>query len=126
MNINLDELREKLGWASCELSPAPRQGIRVRTPFLYPDGDIIDVFIVGEGNNIRVTDFGEALGWLRTQSFTGKLSPGQEQLVQNVCTSLGVELCRGQLVRKVRNGNIPSAVFFVAQAARQIADLKGR
>ncbi len=28
-----------------ECSPAPKEGIRVRTPFLYPDGGLIDVFV---------------------------------------------------------------------------------
>lgn len=106
-----------------ECSPAPRQGIRVRTPFLYPDGGVIDVFVVDRQGAEEVTDFGEGLGWLRTQSFGGQLSPKQKRLVHDVCMTLGVELFRGQLVRRVRDGDVSTAVHHVAQAALRVADL---
>jgi hypothetical protein len=106
-----------------ECSDAPRQGIRVRTPFLYPDGGVIDVFVLERGAHIEVTDFGEALGWLRMQSVRGQLSPKQKRLVEDVCLTLGVELFRGQLVRRVEGGEVPAAVRHVAQAALRVADL---
>lgn len=124
--MNPDELCAKLhaaGRILFECSPAPRQGIRVRTPFLYPDGGIIDVFVVERQDNVDVTDFGEALGWLRMQSVGRQLSPKQKRLVQDVCLTLGVELFRGQLVRRVRDGDVSAAVFHVAQAALRVADL---
>lgn len=81
----------------CE--PAVREGVRVRTPFLYPDGDFVDVFVVERKGSLVVTDFGEALGWLRMQSVRsrGQLSPKQRRMVNDVCLTLSVELHRGQL-----------------------------
>ena len=106
-----------------ECAPAPRQGIRVRTPFLYPDGGVIDVFVIERNGHVEVTDFGEALGWLRMQSPVGQLSPKQKRLIDDVCLTLGVERFRGQLVRRTTEGEVQNAVLSVAQAALRIADL---
>lgn len=124
--MNANELCEQLRALSpplYECSPAPKEGIRVRTPFLYPDGGLIDVFVVERGGHIEVTDFGEALGWLRMQSPRGQLSPRQKRLVEDVCLTLGVECFRGQLFRRAKNGDVSSAVLQVAQAALRVADL---
>lgn len=124
--MNAEELCTKLRAAGpplFECSPAPREGIRVRTPFLYPDGGIIDVFVLERQNRVEVTDFGEALGWLRMQSPRGQLSPKQRRLIEDVCLTLGVELFRGQLVRRVNSGEISEAVLQIAQSALRVADL---
>ncbi|RMG96404.1 MAG: DUF1828 domain-containing protein [Deltaproteobacteria bacterium] len=106
-----------------ECSPAPRDGIRVRTPFMYPDGGMIDVFVLQRGNRVEVTDFGEALGWLRMQSARGRFSPKQRRLIGDVCLTLGVELFKGQLVRRADEVELSDAVLRVAQAALRVADL---
>jgi len=124
--MNAEELCASLRAAGpplFECSPAPREGIRVRTPFLYPDGGIIDVFVLERGGCIEVTDFGEALGWLRMQSVRGQLSPKQKRLIEDVCLTLGVELFRGQLLRRVEGNRVSEAVLRVAQAALRVADL---
>ncbi|WP_322495571.1 DUF1828 domain-containing protein [Chloroflexus sp.] len=72
-------------------SPAPKEGIRVRTPFMYPDGGIIDVFGIERESHVEVTNFGEAIGWLRMQSFSGQLSPKQRRFIEDICLTLGVE-----------------------------------
>ncbi|MDE0101303.1 MAG: hypothetical protein OXN89_02885 [Bryobacterales bacterium] len=41
---------------------------RIRTPYLYPDGDIIDVFCKVEGDVVKVSDLAETTGWPRMQS----------------------------------------------------------
>lgn len=92
--MNAEELCRKLRTAGpplFECSSAPRQGIRVRIPFLYADGSIIDVFVLKRGGRIKVTDFGEALGWLRLQSPGDRLSPEQRRLVEDVWLTLGIE-----------------------------------
>lgn len=124
--MNADELCNQLRASGAPLfrcSPAPRQGIRVRTPFLYPDGGVIDVFVLERSGRIEVTDFGEALGWLRLQSPGGRLSPKQRRLVEDVCLTLGIERFRGQLVRRVEGEDPSHAVQQVAQAALRVADL---
>jgi hypothetical protein len=124
--MTCEELRAQLhasGHLLFECSPAPREGIRVRTFLLYPDGGIIDVFVVERDGQLEVTDFGEALGWLRLQSPRGHLSPKQKRLIADVCLTLGVECFRGQLVCRVKNSDVSAAVLKVAQAVLRVTDL---
>lgn len=107
-----------------ECSPAPKQSIRIRTPLTYPDGGIVDVFVVEHDGQRRVTDFGEALGWLRMQSVSGRRSPKQNQMIEDTCQTLGVEMHRGQLVMRLEaNDEIGEAVLRLAQAAARVSDL---
>jgi hypothetical protein len=108
-----------------QCSRTERGHVRIRTPFYYPDGGIIDLFLVQRaGTPATVTDFGEALGWLRLQSVGGRRSPKQEKLVQDVCTTLGVELFKGQLVARVgQEEKLAETLLRVAQAAVRLGDL---
>lgn len=50
---------------------------RIRTPYLYPDDDIIDLFCKSNGDVVTVTDLAETTGWLRMQSMSLRHSPKQ-------------------------------------------------
>lgn len=105
-------------------SPAPQEGVRVRTPMLYPDGDVVDVFVLEDGSGYTVTDYGDSLGWLEMQSIGRHLSPKQQSLVQDVCQTLRIELFQQQLTLKsVEEDALGEAVLRVAQAAVRISDL---
>ena len=107
-----------------ECSPSPREGVRVRTPLLYPDGGIVDVFVLERANTYIITDFGEALGWLGMQSVSARLSPNQQSLIKDVCQTLRIDLRRGQLVlRSGRKDDIGECVLRVAQAVVRVSDL---
>lgn len=98
--------------------------VRIRTPYLYPDGDVIDLFIK-EGEGIStVTDLGETMRWLRGQTVTSKRSPKQRQLIEDVCITHGVELYRGMLSVRVRDiHDLPASIMRAAQASLRIADI---
>ena len=107
-----------------ECAPAPREGVRVRTPMLYPDGDIVDIFVLDRGNYHLLTDFGDALGWLSLRSISPRRSPRQLELVKDVCRTLGTELSRGQLTLKVdADGDMAEAVIRLAQAVVRVSDI---
>ena len=107
-----------------EFSPGVSDGIHVRTPFLYPDGGFVDVFVVERDGGFTVTDFGDALGWLGTQSVTSRRSPRQQFLIDDVCQTLGVELYRSQLVLcSVDCVELSEAILRVAQAVVRLSDL---
>jgi Domain of unknown function DUF1828 len=98
--------------------------VRVRTPFLYPDGGIVDIFVRERNGHIAVTDLGEALGWLRLQSIGGRRSPKQQRLLQDICLTLGVDLFRGQLIARAKNGSgLADLALRVAQAVVRVGDL---
>ena len=98
--------------------------VRIRTPYLYPDGDVIDLFLKGEGESSTLTDLGETLRWLRMQSVAQRRSLRQNRLIQDVCLNHGVELFRGMLMVRLRpSEDLGSAVTRLAQAALRVSDL---
>ena len=92
---------------------------------MYPDGGIVDVFVLEEEDGqCKVTDFGEALGWLRMQSVSGRRSTKQNQMIDDACQTLGVEMLRGQLVlRLLSDDRIGEAALRLAQAVVRVSDL---
>ena len=105
-------------------SPAPHEGVRVRTPLLYPDGGVVDVFVLQRGAGYTVTDFGDALGWLGLQSISRRRTRRQEILVQDVCQTLRIQIFQNQLVlREVVEDTLGEAVLRIAQAAVRVSDL---
>ena len=125
--MNTHELCVSLGKslpALFECTPAPREGVRVRTPLMYPDGGMVDVFVVEQSGCCYVTDFGETLSWLRMQSTSARRSPKQTRLVEDTCQTLGVKLHRGQLVLRTNGADgLGEAVLRLAQAAVRVSDL---
>lgn len=98
--------------------------LRVRTPFWYPDGGVVDVFIKEGPAGFTLTDLGEATGWLRTQSLSLRRSPKQQKLVQDVCLTQGVELFKGQLIMRCPDINrIAECVVRLGQAMVRVSDI---
>ena len=125
--MNVNELCASIGQSLPDLfvcSPAPQDGVRVRTPMLYPDGGVVDVFVLEHGNGYIVTDLGDALGWLGLQSISRRLSRKQELLVQDVCQTLRIELFQGRLMlRSVPKDAVGESVLRVSQAVVRVSDL---
>ncbi len=98
---------------------------RIRTPYLYPDGDVIDLFLSQtDGGSSTLTDLGETLGWLRTQMVSERKTDRQRRLIEDVCLTHGVELYRGMLMVRVKNfGEVAEAVSRLSQAALRVSDL---
>lgn len=107
-----------------DCTPAPREGVRVRTPMMYPDGGIVDVFILGRDDSYTLTDFGEALSWLRMQTVNPRRTPKQLGLIQDVCQTLGVELHHGQLIlRPLSFDELSDGVTRLSQAVVRVSDI---
>lgn len=97
---------------------------RIRTPFLYPDGDVIDVFAKPSDGSITFTDLGESLRWLRMQTASPKRSPRQRQLIEDACLTHDVELFKGMLLARAKSTeDLAATVTKVAQAAIRVSDL---
>lgn len=105
-------------------SPAPEGAVRVRTPLMYPDGGMVDVFVIEREGRLTISDFGESLGWLRMQSSAGRRSPKQSRLVEDVCQTLGLELERGELLFRAAEGApVADSLLRVAQGVVRVSDL---
>ena len=125
--MNADKLCATIGKtlpSRFECSPAPQEGVRVRTPLMYPDGGIVDVFVLARSNGYIVTDFGDALGWLHMQSVNAQPSPQQNLMIKDICHTLGIELHSGQLVlRSGLDDTLEETVLRVAQAVVRVSDV---
>jgi hypothetical protein len=98
--------------------------IRIRTPFLYPDGDYIDLFVKRGQDPITITDLGETARWLRMQTISPRRTVKQKQMMQDICLTHGVEFFKGMLeVRCQSAENLAATVMRLSQAALRIADI---
>jgi len=100
--------------------------VRIRTPFMYPDGDYIDIFFdrSPDGEILTLSDLGETVRWLKMQTTSPRRSPKQNQLIQDICLTHGVEFFRGMLQVRHQNGqNIARAVTRLSQAALRTSDI---
>lgn len=98
---------------------------RLRTPYLYPDGDVVDLFVkqhdAGKGT---VTDLGETVRWLRSQTLSPRRTTRQTQLIGDICMTHGVELFKGMLLARYQDeSELADVTMRVAQASIRVADL---
>lgn len=97
---------------------------RIRTPFLYPDGDVIDLFVSDQDGVLTVTDLGETLRWLKMQSLSTRRSPRQQKLIEDVALNHGLEVFRGMLLARAHTpGQLTEVIMRVAQGAVRVADI---
>lgn len=97
---------------------------RIHTPFLYPDGDCIDLYCRIDDDKITVTDLAETTRWLRSQTTVLKRSPKQRDLIHDICLTHGIEFSRGMLRASCRSeDDITDVVTRVAQAALRVSDI---
>ena len=98
---------------------------RIRTPFLYPDGDYIDLFCEAhDGQGWTVGDLGETTRWLRMQTTSPRRSPKQQTLIEDIVVTHGVEFYKGMLLARCKSADeLAATLTRVAQAALRVADL---
>ena len=97
---------------------------RIRTPYLYPDGECIDLYCDTSSDVVTVTDLAETTRWLWMQSATQRRSPKQNQLIKDTCETHGVEFHHGMLQARCKPGEpLAEVVTRVAQAALRVSDL---
>ncbi len=97
---------------------------RIRTPFLLPDGDVLDLFAVEEkAGTLLLTDEGETLRWLRGQWIEKMLPAAIRDQVSNICQMHTIELWQGQLRVITEEAQIAGQLMQLAQASMRVADL---
>lgn len=102
-----------------------RDYVRIRTPYLYPDGDVLDLFYkLTETGAALLTDLGETTRWLRSVTPSLRRSAKQKQLIQEICAANHVEFYKGALLTRIAPGdNLAEKVTQLAQAAIRVSDI---
>lgn len=124
--MNIPTVCEALKSDLGELFTCIEQGAyqRIRTPYLYPDGDNIDLYCKTQDGVVTVSDLGETTRWLRMQSVSPRRSPKQRQLIEDTCLNHGVEFYKGMLQARYRPGeSLAMIITRVAQAVLRVSDL---
>ena len=124
--MSSDSICEVLAAGLSQMFVCQPQGeyVRIRTPYLYPDGDNIDIFCKLQDPYWVVTDLGETTRWLRMQTTSPRRSPKQNALLQDACLNHGVEFYKGVILARSRGSSeLADVSLRLAQAALRISDL---
>jgi hypothetical protein len=98
--------------------------VKIRTPYTYPDGDVIELFYRDSPTGPLLTDFGETLRWLNGQTVSERRTKRHGELIADVCETHQVVLSKGHLsIRVPQPEMMAHAVTRLAQAAVRIGDL---
>ncbi len=93
----------------------------VVSPYLYPDGDLIEVAVRPHDAEVTVTDLGEALRHLGKVGFDPAVSPKADYLLTEVLKQQGAELDRGMIVKRVPRERLGEALESVLAACLGVA-----
>ena len=101
--------------------------IRIETPFLYPDGDIVDLFYKENSIDKVISDLGGASDWLGLQTISKHRTDKQEQQIEYICESYRIEFRKGEFFIDLSKGNetrnLTEAIFDLGQAIIRISGL---
>lgn len=103
--------------------------LRLATPFRYPDGTQIDVFLKVDGDlfeGFELSDKGQTTAYLLDLHVKPWTSQKRKQTLADICTTLGVEQEGGAFrvrLKKEQMKDLPDAMLRLAQVCIRVADL---
>lgn len=105
--------------------------ITLSTPFEYPDGDTIDVFITKKGNNFILSDMGETIRHLSSYNIGIKNSAKRTSIIEDAIAGTGIVFFKGILSKEIKDvSTFTQDLLQLTQAIIRISDLvytiKGR
>ncbi|ALB42397.1 MULTISPECIES: DUF1828 domain-containing protein [Nostocales] len=97
--------------------------VQISTPFILPDGSVIDLFLKEKEESYVLTDLGETFGWLYLQTAAYSLSKNQEIIIKDIVITHGIEQFNGMLITRLKkDDNLADAVLRLSQAIIRVAD----
>lgn len=96
--------------------------IRIKTPFEYPDGGSIDLFLENDGSYI--SDMGETIRWLGDHSFSAQRTQKQISVITRICKNSRVLFERGKIMARVgESGSLSDSLIKVSQCCMRVSDV---
>ncbi len=97
---------------------------RIKTPYLLLDGDVISLFYKVTAEYTIMTDLGETIGWLLSQTLRDNLSQKQDRAIQDILLTHDVELYRGAFLIRLRSGDLlADVVMRLSQVCLAVGNL---
>jgi hypothetical protein len=103
--------------------------LRLATPFCYPDGSNIDVFVRSNGElleTFEISDKGQTMAYLLDLHVKPWTSQKRKQTLADICKTLGVEQVGGAfqvILRKEELRALPDAIIRLGQVCIRVADM---
>ncbi len=101
--------------------------IKITTPFIYPDGDVIDIFYRKINQGFILTDLGETMRWLESQSVSGMRSEKQKELIETIRLTHNLEVKRDMFIARFDKSadsiKLAASVLELGQALVRLSDL---
>lgn len=98
--------------------------ITIQTPFIFPDGDIIELYYQDTPAGGLLTDFGETLRWLSGQTPAQRRTKRHIKLIEDTCLTHHVKFLDDEVsVNVPRPELMAEAITRLAQAAIRITDV---
>lgn len=98
--------------------------ICIVTPYLYPDNDLIELFVEDIGvDKVRVTDLGETLRHLESIGLDLLSSRKRRFLLNQIAQRIHITVNNGRLEKEGTVQDVGSLISDLAESARSISDL---
>ena len=131
MDLNCQDLKQRVvGFSLVQNCDRIGNGmLRFETPFQYPDGSKIDLFIGNTGElfeDFVLTDLGQTMAYLLDLNLKPWTTKRRTQIVEDICRSLQVLQDGGQLCVKLNSKDdfrLDEGIVRLAQACIRMADL---
>lgn len=108
------------GWA-CN---ADGEFLRLETPFRYPDGGAVELFVESRVGSFLVTDYGEAFRFLETSGLDPLRSPTRQRLIDIATKLANARIDEGAIEIEVRSAvDVFPALLRLGQVVSRVADL---
>lgn len=124
--LNCTEIREYINNSVSSLFNCTHHGsfLSISTPFSYPDGDDIELFLENRTDYLLLTDMGETLRYLDTYLLDITSTNKRKMIINDVVKSNNLLFNKGIIYAIVKNENrILDAIFNMSQAIIRISDV---
>jgi hypothetical protein len=100
--------------------------LRIQTPFQYPDGSHIDLFLGRDLENLVLTDLGQTTGYLLDLHVKPWTTKKRKTIVSDICRSIGVQQTGSEYQIRFNDADVPTLpqlLVRLAQACIRVSDI---
>jgi Domain of unknown function DUF1828 len=111
---------------SCDVVDAG--ALRVSTPFLYPNGEYVDLFLESQHELLgtyRLSDFGQTEQYLRSALVSASSTSRKREIIEDITSQLGVRFAGDLFISLSKEdlNDLSEAIMRLSQACVRISDL---
>lgn len=98
--------------------------LSIQTPFYYPDGDVIEIFVHQRSGKIVVSDLGETMRYLGAYDLDVKNYSKRQVIINDVINLLNVKFIKNVFYKPIKSmDHLPEDLFDLSQCIIRICDL---